>query len=103
MNETSLLSGWAGIVESVALAAIIVLAICLMVGVAKLGDLLRHVVAILGVTVLLITLPAIMASLWSSMSSWQHLGIVILGCLAELLLWRMASGKKAPRKRRPSD
>jgi hypothetical protein len=103
MNETSLLSGWAGIVESVALAAIIVLAICLMVGVAKLGDLLRHVVAILGVTVLLITLPAIMASLWSSMSSWQHLGIVILGCLAELLLWRMASGKKAPRKRQPSD
>jgi hypothetical protein len=103
MNGTNLLSGWVGIAESVALMAIVVLAMFLMVGVVKLGDVLRHLVAIFGVTILLIMLPAIMGSLWSSMTFWQHLGIVILGCLAELLLWKMPSAKKGPRKRRPSD
>src|ERR1700678_2608162 len=81
MIETNLMRSWAGIVESVALFALTILAIGLIVSAVKLSDVMKHLGTILGVVILLLMLPAIMASAWASMSYWQHLGIVILGIL----------------------
>jgi hypothetical protein len=73
-----LLSAWEGLVGSVALLAIIVLALCVMVSVVKPGDVPRHLGGIVGVVILLIMLPAIIVSLWNGMSLGQHLGIVAI-------------------------
>ena len=73
--ETRLLSAWDGLVGSAALIAIIVLALYVMVRAVKLGDVPRHLGVIAGIVILLITLPAIIISLWNSMTLGQHLGI----------------------------
>lgn len=81
MIETNLMLGWAGIMESVALFAMAILAIGLIVSAVKPSDVVRHLGAILCVVILLLMLPAVMASAWSSMSYWQHLGDVILSIM----------------------
>jgi uncharacterized protein (DUF983 family) len=62
----------------------------------KPSDVARHLGSILGIVILLIMLPAIMMNIWSSMSFWQHLGIVILGIMIGLSLraLRQARGKR---------
>jgi hypothetical protein len=94
MIETNLMRGWAGIVESVALFALTILAIGLIVSAVKLSDVLKHLGTILGVAILLLMLPAIMVSAWSSMSYWQHLGIVILGIMVGLSLRALQQMRK---------
>jgi len=86
MIETNLMRGWAGIVESGALIAIAILAIGLIVSAVKPSDVARHLGTILCYAILLLMLPAIMVSIWSSMTYWQHLGIVILGIMVGLSL-----------------
>jgi Ca2+/Na+ antiporter len=83
--ETRLLSLWDGLVGSAALIAIIILALCVMVSAVKLGDALRRLGVIVGVVILLIMLPAIILSLWNSMTLWQHLGIAAI-CIAIIFL-----------------
>jgi hypothetical protein len=78
MIRTNVMRGWAEIVESFALFAITVLAIGVIVSAVKLSDVLKHLGAILCVTILLLMLPTIIVSAWSSMTIWQHFGIVIL-------------------------
>jgi phosphatidylserine synthase len=94
MIETNLMRGWAGIVESVALFALTILAIGLIVSAVKLSEVLKHLGTILGVAILLLMLPAIMVSAWSSMSYWQHLGIVILGIMVGLSLRALQQMRK---------
>lgn len=86
MIETNFMRGWAGIVESVALCAITILAIGVIVSAVKPSDVARHLAVILCIVVLLLVLPAIMVAAWSSMSFWQHLGILILGIMIGLSL-----------------
>jgi len=86
MLETNFMRGWAGIVGSVALVAIAILATGLIVSAVKASDVARHLGTILCIVILLLMLPAIMAAAWSSMSYWQHFGIVILGIMIGLLL-----------------
>ncbi|MGA2654008.1 MAG: hypothetical protein ABSF28_26100 [Terracidiphilus sp.] len=84
MIQTNLMCGWAGIVESVALIAITILALGIIVSAVKLSDVLKHLRAILCMTILLLMLPAIIVSAWTSMTYWQHLGILILGIMIGL-------------------
>lgn len=76
MIETRLLSVWDCLVGLTALIAIIVLAFRVMVSAVKPEDVLRHFGLIAGIVTFLIMLPAIIASLWNSMSFGQHLGTV---------------------------
>jgi len=99
MIQTNLMPGWAGIVESVALLAMAIIAIGVIVSAVKLSDVLKHLGAILCMTILLLVLPAIMASAWSSMSYWQHLGIVILGIMIGLALRALRQVRK--KRQRP--
>jgi hypothetical protein len=64
MIETDLMRRWAGIVESVALFALTILAIGLIVSAVKLPDVLEYLGTILGVVILLLMLPPIMVSSW---------------------------------------
>jgi hypothetical protein len=86
MIETNFMRGWAGIVESVALFAITVLAIGLIVSAVKPSDAAKHLGAILCIMILLLMLPAIIASAWSTMATWQHLGILFLGVMVGISL-----------------
>jgi hypothetical protein len=86
MPETNLLPGWVGIVESVALVVMAIFAIAVIVGEVKPADVARHLGSIFCIVILLILLPAIMMNIWSTMSYWQHLGIVILGIMIGLSL-----------------
>jgi Ca2+/Na+ antiporter len=76
--ESSLVSAWGGLLGSATLAAIVILALCVMVGAVKQENLLRHLGMIVGVVILLIMLPAIIISLWNSMTLGQHLGIATI-------------------------
>lgn len=94
MIETNLMRGWAGVVESAALFALAILGICLIVSAVKPADAVKHLAAIICCTILLLILPAIMMAAWSSMTSWQHFGIVILGTLVGLSLLAMRDTRK---------
>lgn len=87
--ETNLMRGWAEIVELLALFAITILALGVIVSAVKLSDVVKHLGTILCIVILLLMLPAIMVSIWSSMSYWQELGIVILGIMIGLSLRAM--------------
>jgi phosphatidylserine synthase len=84
--ETNFMRCWAGIVESAALFAITILATGVMVSAVKFSDLGKHLGTILCIVILLLMLPAIIVSVWSSMSFWQQLGIIILGVMIGLSL-----------------
>jgi hypothetical protein len=86
MIKTDLMRGGAGIVESVALVTITILAIGLILSTLKPSDVARHLGTVLFVVILLLVLPAILVTAWCSMSNWQHLGIFILGILIVLSL-----------------
>ena len=86
MIGARIFSVWDGLVGSVALIAIIVLAFCVMVGAVKAGDVPRHLGVIVAVGILLIMLPAIIFGLWSAMSVGQHFGIFVLGVVVCFLL-----------------
>jgi hypothetical protein len=64
MIETDIMRRWAGIVESVALFALTILAIGLIVSAVKLPDVMEYLGTILGVVILLLMLPPIMVSSW---------------------------------------
>lgn len=98
MIETSLLSAWDGFVSSVALIALIVLAICVMVRAVKPGNILRHLGRIVGVIILLIMLPAIIVSLWNSTTFGQRLGIATMFIVVIFLI--RATRRRSERARR---
>ncbi len=95
MIEARLLSMWNGLVGSAALIAIIVLALCVIVTAVKLKDLPRHLGVLVGIVILLITLPSIIVSLWNSMTLGQHLGIatILIGIIFLISATRRKSKK----------
>ena len=99
MVETNLMRGWDGIVESVALLAVVILALGVLVRVVKPSDAARHLGAILCVVILLLMLPAILVTTWHSMASWQQFGIVALGIMIVLSLWALRQPRKKQKER----
>jgi hypothetical protein len=93
--ETNLMREWAGIVKSVAVLALTILAIGVIVSAVKLSDVLKHLGAILCMTILLFLLPVFMMSAWSSLSFLQCLEIVVLGIMIGFSLRALRqAGKK---------
>jgi Ca2+/Na+ antiporter len=88
MNGSNFMHGWVAIAGSLAIIALILTAFGLMLGIVKPADALRRVGAILGVVMLLMVLPAILVSIWSSMSLWQQIGIASLAII--FLSWGQA-------------
>ena len=97
MIGTRMLPGWPGIVEFITIGVVAILGIGVMVHAVNLKDVLRHLGSIVGVAIILIMLPGIMAGLWSAMTFWQKFGVVLLSAFLVL-----AGGwfRNATRKRR---
>ena len=86
MNGLSFMQGWTMSVGSLAMIALILTAFGLMLGIVKPADALRRIAAILGVIMLLLVLPAVLVTIWSSMLLWQQLALVAIGVgLCQLL------------------
>ncbi len=86
MNGSNLMQGWVALTGSVAMIALILTSFGLMLGIVKPSDALRRVAAILGVVILLLVLPGVLVSTWSSMSLWQRLGLAVFAIGFFLLL-----------------
>ena len=96
MIVAGLLSLWNKLVCVAALVAMIVIAFSLMVRVVTVSQAVRHLGTVLLAAILLIMLPPIILSIWSSMPFGQQAGICALAFLA--LLFLGAVKKKRPRK-----
>jgi Ca2+/H+ antiporter len=95
--EARLLYPGDNLLGSIAFIAIIILGLCVMVGAVKREDVFRYLGAIVGVVILLIVLPAIIATLRNSMTFVQHLGIalfVILICSFFIGIWRTTKSRR---------
>lgn len=99
MMEARLLPVWDGLVGAVALIALVLLALVIMGQTLELGDIPRHTGLILGVTILLLILPAILMGLWNAMSMKQHVSIIALG-IATVLFSRASRRQPRDRHRR---
>ena len=100
MIGNRLLSTWDALVGSAAIIAIILLAFSVMVNAEKGKEALRRGCALIGVAILLVMLPAIIASLWNAMSFGQHLGIAT--SLIALFLALLQIGTRRPGHRKDS-
>jgi hypothetical protein len=70
---------WLALTGSVAMAALILTAFGLMLGVVKPADVFKYIGAVLGIMIVLMIAPGILVSAWSSMSLWQRLGLSVIG------------------------
>ncbi len=85
MNGTGFVFGWIKIIESVALVAIVLLALGVMVRLIELRYVLRHLGAIFALAIFFILLPVIISALWASMTVCQHAGTLLLAAIIALL------------------
>lgn len=97
MNGSNFMQGWVALTGSVAMIALILTAFGLMLGIVKPADALRRVAAILGVIMLLLVLPSVLVSIWSSMSLWQRLGLAAIAIA--YWQWRRPRGESRKRRR----
>lgn len=81
-----LLSIWDKFVCVAALVAMMAIAFRLMVRMVTIGEAMRHLGTVLLTTILLIMLPPIILSIWSSMPFGQQAGICALAFLTVLFL-----------------
>lgn len=77
---------WAMLVQSVAFGALILTGLGLILGVVKPTDVLKHVLAILGIAIGLILIPVAFMNLWAEIPFWQRVGLVAIGSF--IWLWR---------------
>jgi ABC-type dipeptide/oligopeptide/nickel transport system permease subunit len=70
---------WVLLTGSVAMIALILTAFGLMLGIVKPVNATKHLGAIIGIVIALMLIPGILASVWSSMSLWQQIGLVAVG------------------------
>jgi len=95
----SILSFWDTMVESVAVIAIVVIALGLTFGTINRDRILPHLGAVLGALVLLITLPPILVGIWHSLSLWQQLGIATLFGLVGIVALQSLKQRSQKRNR----
>ena len=79
MNGSNLMQAWVSIVGSLAMIALILIALGIMLGFVKPADALRHSGAILGVVITLMLIPGALANAWSALSLWQRIALAAIG------------------------
>jgi hypothetical protein len=95
MGESNFMHGWVALIGSLATIALILMALGLMLGIVKPADAMNRVGAILGIVIVLIFIPSVLASAWSGMSMWQRLALAAIG----LALWQWRRPRRRTRKR----
>jgi len=87
MSESNFMHVWEALLGSLAMIALILTALGLMVGTVKSADAPKRVGAILGIVIVLMLAPGILANAWSGMSMWQQIALVGI-CAGTLMLLR---------------
>lgn len=99
MCETNFIYGWASLMESLAMAVIILIALSLMLGLVKPADALKYGGVIVGIAIIFMLIPIVLANLWSGMSLWQQVALIAIG----ICLWRWRQERQRPRKKKEED
>jgi hypothetical protein len=99
MDGTVFIHGWAQIVGSLAMIAIIVTALGTMIGLVKPADALKYCGAIAGIAIVLVMLVSVLVSLWLSLSLWQK----AIAALAMFTVWWLRKEGRRPGKRKEED
>jgi len=74
--------------------ALILTAFGVMLGMVKPADSVKRIGAIVGIVIVLLVVPSVILSAWSSMSIWQRLGASIFGMSVLLLIRPKGQQKK---------
>jgi hypothetical protein len=96
MGPSSLMQGWAALLGSLAIIAIVLTAFGLMLGIVRLADAMRYIGATLGIVIVLMLMPCIMASAWSDLSLWQQLALIAIG----VCVWQLRRARRQTRNKR---
>ncbi len=96
MSESNFMHGWVALTGSLATIALVLTAFGLMIGIVKPSNALKHVGTILGIVIVLMLIPGVLASAWSGMSLWQQIALVALG----VGVWQWQRLRRQTRKRR---
>jgi hypothetical protein len=96
MNGSSFMQGWLTLVGSLAIIALVLTAFGIMLGIVKRSDVVNRVGAILGIVIVLMLAPGILAGIWSAMSLWQQIGLVAVG----IGVWRLLRLRRQARNKR---
>lgn len=92
-----MLEFWNLFVGLSASCGIVITAFDLMLHIIEVRDALRRIALITGYAILLTVLPSIILSMWSGISIWQKIGILILIGIGTFVL---SSGKRRIRRGR---
>lgn len=90
------MQGWLTLVGSFAIIALVLTAFGIMLGIVKPSDAVNRVGAILGIVIVLMMAPGILAVVWSAMSLWQQIGLVAVG----VIVLQLVRPRRQPRKSR---
>lgn len=90
---------WDTIVVSLAVIAMVVIALGMMIRVIDPPSAFRRIGAALGCMIVLVMVPSIIVHLWGALSLWQQLGIVALIGLAVAVFWSRRSRERALTRR----
>ncbi len=96
MTASSFMHGWMTFIGSLTSIALILTAFGLLLGIVKPADALKHVGAILGIVIVLMLIPAVLANIWSGMSLWQRIALVAI----VIGVWQWQQPPPESRKRR---
>jgi hypothetical protein len=92
MSVSNFMHGWAVLLGSLATIVLTFTAFGIMLGMLKLADAARHTGAVIGIMIVLLLLPGVLANLWSGMSLWPQIGLVSIGI--GILLWRRTKPRR---------
>ena len=95
MYEADLIHGCMSILGSLAAIAIILTALGTILGLAKTTDALKYCWVVVGITVVTVLIVSVLVGLWSSMSVWQRVVLVVI-CFS---VWRLQRGRRTPRRK----
>jgi hypothetical protein len=90
------MQGWLTLVGSLAIIVLILTAFGIMLGIVKRTDAVNRVGAILGIVIVLVPAPGILAGVWSALFLWEQVSLVTIG----VVVWQLRRQRRKPRKRR---
>jgi hypothetical protein len=92
--ETVAICAWVSLLQSIAVIGILVVALGLMVGAVQPDDVVKHIGAILGLTIAFIRLPRLIVGAWEGLRVWKRFGLWVV----MFIFWRLRRGSRQPRK-----
>ncbi len=99
MGGTSFMQGWAALLGAFAIIALVLTAFGIMLGIVKPADAVNRVGAILGIVIVLMLAPGIIAGVWSAMSLWQQVSLVAIG----VVVWQLRRPRRRTQKKKSGE